>query len=55
MLLNRRASRAAVLGHKELMLSITEQTGSSQYTVEVLSTLQSEMLKLVDVMDKGTG
>lgn len=55
MLLNRRASGVAGLGHKELMLSIMEQTGSLQYTVEVLSALRNEMIKLVDLMDRRTG
>lgn len=55
MLLSRRASGVAGLGHKELMLSIIEQTGSLQYTVEVLSVLRNEIIKLVDLMDRRTG
>lgn len=55
MLLGRRAAGATRLGHKELMISIVEQTGSLQYTVEILSALHRSITELVDLMDKKTG
>lgn len=55
MLLERRAAGRAGLGHKELILSIVKQTGSLEYTVEILSELHKEISKLVDLMDKMTG
>lgn len=55
MLLGRRAVGATSLGHKELMISIVEQSGSLNYTVEILSVLHRSIMELVDLMDKKTG
>lgn len=55
MLLERRAAGSAGLGHKELILSILDQTGSLQYTVEVLSTLHLEILESIEMIDRRMG
>ncbi|KAJ0116069.1 Geranylgeranyl pyrophosphate synthase A [Diaporthe amygdali] len=55
MLLERRATGAAGLGHKELILSMMQQTGSLQYAVEILSVLFNEIFELVDLIDRRTG
>ncbi|KAL1845942.1 hypothetical protein Daus18300_014402 [Diaporthe australafricana] len=55
MLLERRAAGKAGPGHKELILSILEQTKSLKYTVEMLSVLFDEILEVVDVIERRTG
>lgn len=55
MLLGGRAAGATSLGHKELMIAIVKQSGSLQYTVEILSVLHRSIMELVDLMDKKTG
>ncbi|KAH8745795.1 GGPP synthase A [Diaporthe sp. PMI_573] len=55
MLLERRAAGKAGPGHKELVLSILEQTKSLQYTVDMLSALSDEILDIVGAIETATG
>lgn len=55
MLVERRVAGKAGPGHKELILSILEQTQSLSYTVEMLSVLFDGMLVAVDVIERRTG
>lgn len=55
MLLERRAAGKAGPGHKELIISILEQTKSLKYTVEMLSVLFGEILDAVDVAERRMG
>lgn len=55
MLLERRAAGKAGPGHKELILSILEQTKSLKFTVDLLSVLFDEILVAVDVIERTTG